>query len=375
MATRIADRCANDQRLLVRCPDPRIIAECGEVIEVSNICYTVSLNFASCFRGTLSNLDECNFAASGNIGILTNPPPGLQGCDPFVRSVRMADGFFCPYTGSEMPVCSDVQSDDQCVGWCNRIDNGFQVGRGRFRQSLRFRSDGGLEEAHYSGRQWMFYEKEIINDPPFGNVDYSTQCCYIYQDGVPLPDAQVPYASFLRFDDSQAALLPSGANICNHPEAYEYVGAVLIDVYLRPPANVRITDLSHNALAALLQDHPDWWSSDCTVDPRGPIFNGVHPGGHFGTQLVNVVAQPHTQEMSAGLNPFNSSEFVFESFDNAQATPPSVQFVPEGFPFPESTICLNTYYHSGNGDPPDFIAHWEGLREVARVQITPTGLP
>lgn len=368
--------CADNPNRIAICTDPLRVRVCEPDQSVpANICYTVSVNFAACFRGTLSNLDECNFQASGNMAILTNPPEGLQGCDQFVRSVRMADGFFCPFSGSEMPVCSDAPSDDQCIGWCNRVENGFLLGRGRFRQAIRFRSDGGLEEAHYFGRQWMYYEKEILNDPPTGNVDYVTQCCYVNQNGAPLPDAQVPYASFLRFDNSQSLIVPSGANICNYPDAFEYVGAVLIDVYLRPPANVRITDLSNTAINALIQDHPEWWSAECTVDPRGPIFNGVHPGGHFGTQLVNVVAQPHTQEMTADPNPFAHNEYVFQSFDNANATPPIVQVVPEGWPFPESVICFNTYYHSGNGPPPEFIAHWEGLIEVARVQINPTGFP
>lgn len=379
--------CATNPNRLVACVDPRRLAACEEPTIPGNICYAVTINLQSAFQASISNLSDCSFSAGGNLHILTqqrggNPPDGMlsQGCDNALRAPYMVDGLSCPYGGSDRPVCGvPVPPGDQCFSICDRI-NGFPgTGFGRTRMSLVWRQNGGLERATFFGRQWLYYPKEILGEPPLGNIDYSTACCYLYADGAPPPDAQAPYANYLRFHESQAIVLPFGSDICDHPNAVPYCGAVTFNVYLRPPSNVTVTDISGPALEQMIQEHPDWWTCDFHLGTEGMIPSGIHPGGHFAAQLVNVSLTPNDQDVSnasMGTVPGFTNSFEIEAFEEGRASVPNVEIVPEGFPFPESTICKNTYYHvAGPGAPPTYVGYWAGLIPVARLTINGVTAP
>lgn len=384
MAERIIERCANDPRILVRCPDPRLLKTCGGGAP-GNLCYNLSFNYFAPFYATITNVSACGFTASGNAYVLSLPGGGdAQGAVypsfgfsaganwPWIHAVS---AYSCGQV-DQRPVCYNPRPDDDCVQGCDRIGGGFGLS-GRFQQEIERRADGSIARVVFRDFLFMYQQKTVVYEQPSGSFLINADtCCWVVPFS-PFSDDEVPYAHWMPLTSDNLIVLPEGADICDHAEAVPYVGTIELTVFLVPPNGVNITDLSAAGLNALIFDHPDWWGARYSITPT-VTYDGYCNGGAYNFQLVNVHMAPQPiggAHAYLGSTPELFRQFNFRIFANASCSTPPIQNVPHGFPQDGDVVCATTYYVLPGAESPVWVNSFAGEIDIAQMNISGTDAP
>lgn len=378
MAERIIERCANDPRILVRCPDPRLLrlAECGTDIAIG---YVDMLNTMA--LTTLSAISfPCAGAFSGNAAIVSDYIPwNPQDPQSLTRRILQsdADGVSLGIVGVDtldllrcggpIDMCQQEPQGtffDLCNGNqvvfdpCARVYLGYNGGLFCYRVS-NLSTPGGIHRGIVLRASLGLYQRrQFFADgwPDYEYVRIASCCSHLDENGECQFDYTNAWASEIHGNQPTFVHYPpvDPDAICNTPSLIPMRGILNIEIEIINPAlSAPYTREKHD----LVMDNPGWvrtsidleWYSGgatgvaichggpyCTVHSdlmdKHSVSLGCENtlnGGYARTTFVHDItgACPPWQPLSAPCTCFDGQEFP-------PGTPPQRTFVRiDDFPY------------------------------------------